>query len=205
ALKSMDSCIKFALLTGVTKFGKVSVFSDLNNLNDISMDHRFYDLCGISEIDLHQYFDEEINGLAGANGQTFEQACEPLRLDYDGYHFTYDTPGMYNPFSILNTLSKQRYGSYWFEAGTPTFLVELLQKADFNLEQMSSMEADADTLGSIFNDDNPIPVIYQSGYLAIKGYDREFGLYKLGFPNREVENGFLKLSLSIQHTKRGDR
>ena len=195
ALKSMDSCIKFALLTGVTKFGKVSVFSDLNNLNDISMDHRYYDLCGISEADLHQYFDDEINGLARANGQTFKQACEQLRLDYDGYHFTYDTPGMNNPFSILNTLSKQRYGSYWFETGTPTFLVELLQKADFNLEQMSSMEADADTLGSIFNDDNPIPVIYQSGYLTIKDYDSEFGLYKLGFPNREVENGFLKFLL----------
>ena len=88
ALKSMDSCIKFALLTGVTKFGKVSVFSDLNNLNDISMDHRYYDLCGISEADLHQYFDDEINGLARAYGQTFKQACEQLRLDYDGYHFT---------------------------------------------------------------------------------------------------------------------
>lgn len=202
ALKSMDSCIKFALLTGVTKFGKVSVFSDLNNLNDISMDHRYYDLCGISEADLHQYFDDEINGLARANGQTFKQACEQLRLDYDGYHFTYDTPGMYNPFSILNTLSKQRYGSYWFETGTPTFLVELLQKADFNLEQMSSMEADADTLGSIFNDDNPIPVIYQSGYLTIKDYDSEFGLYKLGFPNREVENGFLKFLLPFYTAKR---
>ncbi|MGN1233914.1 MAG: AAA family ATPase [Candidatus Cryptobacteroides sp.] len=202
ALKSMDSCIKFALLTGVTKFGKVSVFSDLNNLNDISMDHRYYDLCGISENDLHQYFDEEINSLAQANGQTFEQACEQLRLDYDGYHFTYDTPGMYNPFSILNTLSKQRYGSYWFETGTPTFLVELLQKADFNLEQMSNMEADADTLGSIFNDENPIPVIYQSGYLTIREYDREFDLYKLGFPNREVENGFLKFLLPFYTAKR---
>ena len=178
------------------------MFSDLNNLNDISMDHRYYDLCGISEADLHQYFDDEINGLARANGQTFKQACEQLRLDYDGYHFTYDTPGMNNPFSILNTLSKQRYGSYWFETGTPTFLVELLQKADFNLEQMSSMEADADTLGSIFNDDNPIPVIYQSGYLTIKDYDSEFGLYKLGFPNREVENGFLKFLLPFYTAKR---
>ena len=202
ALKSMDSCIKFALLAGVTKFGKVSVFSDLNNLNDISMDHRYYDLCGISENDLHRYFDEEINSLAQANGQTFEQACEQLRLDYDGYHFSYDTPGMYNPFSILNTLSKQRYGSYWFETGTPTFLVELLQKADFNLEQMSNMEADADTLGSIFNDDNPIPVIYQSGYLTIREYDREFDLFKLGFPNREVENGFLKFLLPFYTAKR---
>ena len=202
ALKSMDSCIKFALLTGVTKFGKVSVFSDLNNLNDISMDHRYYDLCGISEADLHQYFDDEINGLARANGQTFKQACEQLRLDYDGYHFTYDTPGMYNPFSILNTLSKQRYGSYWFETGTPTFLVELLQKTDYNLEQMANVEADSDMLGSIFNDDNPIPVIYQSGYLTIKSYDNRFGIYKLGFPNREVEDGFMKYLLKYYTAKK---
>ena len=202
ALKSQDACIKFALLTGVTKFGKVSVFSDLNNLNDISMDHRYYDICGISEVELHRYFDSEINGLAQANNQTPEQAYEQLRIDYDGYHFTYDTPGMYNPFSILNTLSKQRYGSYWFETGTPTFLVELLQKADFNLEQMAGMEADTDMLGSIFNDDNPIPVIYQSGYLTIKDYDREFGLYKLGFPNREVENGFMKFLLPFYTAKR---
>ena len=202
ALKSQDACIKFALLTGVTKFGKVSVFSDLNNLNDISMDHRYYDICGISEEELHRYFDSEIKGLAQANNQTPEQAYEQLRVDYDGYHFTYDTPGMYNPFSILNTLSKQRYGSYWFETGTPTFLVELLQKADYNLEQMAGMEADTDMLGSIFNDDNPIPVIYQSGYLTIKDYDREFELYKLGFPNREVENGFMKFLLPFYTAKR---
>ena len=202
ALKSQDACIRFAILTGVTKFGKVSVFSDLNNLNDISMDHRYYDICGISEVELHRYFDSEINGLAQANNQTPEQAYEQLRIDYDGYHFTYDTPGMYNPFSILNTLSKQRYGSYWFETGTPTFLVELLQKADYNLEQMAGMEADTDMLGSIFNDDNPIPVIYQSGYLTIKDYDREFELYKLGFPNREVENGFMKFLLPFYTAKR---
>ena len=202
ALKSQDACIRFAILTGVTKFGKVSVFSDLNNLNDISMDHRYYDICGISEEELHRYFDSEIKGLAQANNQTPEQAYEQLRVDYDGYHFTYDTPGMYNPFSILNTLSKQRYGSYWFETGTPTFLVELLQKADYNLEQMAGMEADTDMLGSIFNDDNPIPVIYQSGYLTIKDYDREFELYKLGFPNREVENGFMKFLLPFYTAKR---
>ena len=201
ALKSMDGCIRFALLTGVTKFGKVSVFSDLNNLNDISMDHRYYDICGISEEELYRYFEKEINELAQANNQTYEQACQQLKLDYDGYHFTYDTPGMYNPFSILNTLSKQRYGSYWFETGTPTFLVELLQKTDYNLEEMANVEADSDMLGSIFNNDNPIPVIYQSGYLTIKDYDSRFGIYKLGFPNREVEDGFMKYLLQHYTSK----
>lgn len=109
---------------------------------------------------------------------------------------------MYNPFSILNTLSKQRYGSYWFETGTPTFLVELLQKSDYNLEEMAGIEADSDTLGSIFNDDNPIPVIYQSGYLTIKDYDSRFGIYKLGFPNREVEDGFMKFLLRYYTAKK---
>ena len=202
ALKSMDGCIRFALLTGVTKFGKVSVFSDLNNLKDISMSQYYYNICGITEEELHHYFDEEIEQLARTNNQTKDEAYEKLKEEYDGYHFTYDTPGMYNPFSILWTLSERRYGSYWFETGTPTFLVELLQKTDYNLEQMANVEADSDMLGSIFNDDNPIPVIYQSGYLTIKSYDNRFGIYKLGFPNREVEDGFMKYLLKYYTAKK---
>ena len=202
ALKSMDGCIRFALLTGVTKFGKVSVFSDLNNLKDISMSQYYYNICGITEEELHHYFDEEIEQLARTNNQTKDEAYEKLKEEYDGYHFTYDTPGMYNPFSILWTLSERRYGSYWFETGTPSFLVELLQKSDYNLEQMANVEADSDMLGSIFNDDNPIPVIYQSGYLTIKSYDNRFGIYKLGFPNREVEDGFMKYLLKYYTAKK---
>ena len=194
-LKSMDGYIKFALLTGVTKFGKVSVFSDLNNLMDLSRDLRYFDICGISEEELLRDFSDDIHELASANGQTFEQACDRLKEDYDGYHFCPDSPGMYNPFSILNTFAKKTYGSYWFETGTPTYLVELLKKSDYDLEEMSHVETDADILDSIFTDDNPIPVIYQSGYLTIKGYDKEFGIYELGFPNREVEEGFMKFLL----------
>ena len=191
-LKSMDGYIRFALLTGVTKFGKVSVFSDLNNLMDLSMDERYTDICGVSGEELLRDFDEDIRALALNNGQTYEQACAQLKEDYDGYHFCPDSPGIYNPFSLLNTFAKGRYGSYWFETGTPTYLVELLKKSDYDLEQMSREETDSETLDSIFTGDNPIPVIYQSGYLTIKKYDREFGLYTLGFPNREVEEGFLK-------------
>ena len=194
-LKSMDGYIKFALLTGVTKFGKVSVFSDLNNLMDLSRDHRYFDICGISGEELLRDFGEDIQELAAANGQTFEQACARLKEDYDGYHFCPDSPGMYNPFSILNTFAKKTYGSYWFETGTPTYLVELLKKSNYDLEEMSHVETDADVLDSIFTDDSPIPVIYQSGYLTIKGYDKEFGIYELGFPNREVEEGFMKFLL----------
>ena len=194
-LKTMDGFIRFAFLTGVTKFGKVSVFSDLNNLMDISRDERYADICGISEKELLDNFSEDIRDLALANGQTFEQACAQLKEDYDGYHFCPDSVGIYNPFSLLNTFAKRRYGSYWFETGTPTYLVELLKKSNYDLEEMSRVETNADILDSIFTDDNPIPVIYQSGYLTIKDYDREFGMYTLGFPNREVEDGFMNFLL----------
>lgn len=201
ALKSCDEYIQFALLTGVTKFGKASVFSDLNNLIDLSMDSRFYDICGVSCAELHDNFDAEVGALAERNSETKEEAYEHLRVMYDGYHFSEDTPGMYNPFSLLNTLSRKKYGSYWFETGTPTFLVELLQNKDFNLETMSRFETDADSLNSIFTDDNPLPVIFQSGYLTIKGYDKRFGLYKLGFPNKEVEDGFVKFLMPYYTSK----
>ena len=194
-LKSMDGYIKFALLTGVTQFGKVSVFSDLNNLEDISRNPSYTDICGISGEELLRDFSDDIQELASANGQTFEEACAQLKEDYDGYHFCPDSPGMYNPFSILNTFKSRRYGSYWFETGTPTYLVELLKKSNYDLEEMSHVETDADILDSIFTDDNPIPVIYQSGYLTIKGYDKRFGIYTLGFPNREVEEGFMNFLL----------
>lgn len=191
-LKTMDSCIKFAMLTGVTKFGKVSVFSDLNNLTDMSMDSRYFDICGISENELHKYFNTSIEQLAHNNNQTFGEACEKLKEEYDGYHFNEKTKGIYNPFSLLNTLEKQTYNSYWFETGTPTFLVELLKQSDYNLNKISGIEIDKDAIDSIFTSNNPIPVIYQSGYLTICGYDSEFKLYKLDFPNREVKEGFIK-------------
>ena len=191
-LKTMDGCIKFALLTGVTKFGKVSVFSDLNNLNDISMDRRFLNLCGITEEEMHETFEEEIHELAAAQEMTYEEACNELQSCYDGYHFTYNCEGIYNPFSLLNTFEKKEFGNYWFETGTPTYLVELLKNNHYDLERMAHEETDADVLNSIYGDEEPIPVIFQSGYLTIKGYDKEFGLYRLGFPNREVEEGFIK-------------
>ena len=193
ALKSMDAYIKFAMLTGVTKFGKVSVFSDLNNLMDISMDARYYDICGISEQEMLGYFAPEVDALAEANGLSHEACVAELKKNYDGYHFHPRVPGMYNPFSLLNTLVRKEFGSYWFETGTPTYLVTLLQLHEYNLEDMAQAEATADVLNSVdVASTNPIPVIYQSGYLTIKGYDKEFETYTLGFPNREVEQGFVK-------------
>ena len=192
ALKSQDGCIKFALLTGVTKFGKVSVFSDLNNLNDISMDEPFISICGITEKEIHLNFEEDLHELAAAQKMTYQEVCNELKACYDGYHFTENTDGIYNPFSLLNTFFKMKFGNYWFETGTPTYLVELLRRNHYNLERMAHEETDADVLNCIYGDNEPIPVIFQSGYLTIKGYDKEFGLYRLGFPNREVEEGFIR-------------
>ena len=191
-LKTMDGCIKFALLTGVTKFGKVSVFSDLNNLNDISMDEPFISICGITEKEIHLNFEEDLHELAAAQKMTYQEVCNELKACYDGYHFTENTDGIYNPFSLLNTFFKMKFGNYWFETGTPTYLVELLRRNHYNLERMAHEETDADVLNCIYGDNEPIPVIFQSGYLTIKGYDKRFGLYRLGFPNREVEEGFIR-------------
>jgi len=194
ALKSCDRYIQFAFMTGVTKFGKVSVFSDLNHLNDISMDPRYYDICGLTEDEIHSNLSGEVEALADEQGLESENAYTLLKENYDGYHFSEDnTPGIYNPFSILNALEKKKIESYWFETGTPTYLVELLKKHNYNLSNLEKEEPTADSLNSIDSSStDPIPVIYQSGYLTIKGYDKEFGLYKLGYPNKEVEEGFVK-------------
>lgn len=195
-LKTMDGSIQFAMLTGVTKFGKVSVFSDLNNLDDISMREPFVSVCGINEEELHAYFDEDIHVLASALNVTYDEACAELKECYDGYHFVENSIGIYNPFSLLNAFKYRQLDSYRFETGTPTYLVELLKKHHYDLNRMAHEETDSDTLNSIDStSDNPIPVIYQSGYLTIKGYDRRFGLYRLGFPNREVEEGFIRFLL----------
>ena len=196
ALKTMDGCIKFALLTGVTKFGKVSVFSDLNNLDDISMWNEYIEICGISEREIHDNLEAELHEFAAARGVTYDKLCTELKENYDGYHFTHNSIGMYNPFSLLNAFKRKEFGSYWFETGTPTYLVKLLKKHHYNLERMAHEETDAQVLNSIDSEStNPIPVIYQSGYLTIKGYDERFGMYRLGFPNREVEEGFIRFLL----------
>ena len=123
---------------------------------------------------------------------SYEEAFAELKKRYDGYHFVENTEGIYNPFSLLNTFYKMKFGSYWFETGTPTYLVELLKRSHYDLERMAHEETDVDVLNSIYGDEQPIPVIFQSGYLTIKGDDEEFGLYRLGFPNEEVEEGFIK-------------
>jgi hypothetical protein len=195
-LKSMDGFIKFALLTGVTKFGKVSVFSDLNNLEDISMRRNFIEICGITEKEIHDNLEPELHDLADAQEMTYEEVCQELKDRYDGYHFNYNTVGLYNPFSLLNTFKALEFGDYWFETGTPSYLVELLKRDHYDLYRMAHEKTDAEVLNSIDStSQNPIPVIYQSGYLTIKDYDSRFGNYTLGFPNKEVEEGFIRYLL----------
>ena len=191
-LKTMDGCIRFALLTGVTKFGKVSVFSDLNNLMDISMDKRYTEICGISEQELHTCLKKDTEALAISKQTTVEDITEKLRIRYDGYHFAPDTGGMYNPFSVLNTFARMEFGSYWFETGTPTYLVELLRNNDYRLDEVNGTVVGIEALSGVdAADTDPIPVIFQSGYLTIKDYNSRFNTYTLGYPNKEVEEGFV--------------
>ena len=194
-LKTQDRYIKFAFLTGVTKFGKISVFSDLN-LIDISMDYRYVNICGTTEEELKSYFKDGISELASANGDSESETIDKLRMRYGGYHFEKNSEGIYNPFSVLNTLAKHRYKNYWFETGTPTFLIGLLKEHGSRFPDLSKEQVSAIVMSSMDSaSTNLIPIIYQTGYLTIKGYDERFKKYRLGFPNKEVEEGFLNLLL----------
>lgn len=192
-IKSCDEYIRFAFLTGVTKFSHLTIFSGLNNLVDISMLPQYAEICGITETELHNNFDESVESLAVANKITKEAAYDRLKLDYDGYHFAPDTAGLYNPFSLLNTLAHKIFRYYWFATGTPNFLVEVLRQTDYPLDRLTTEEVDAETMDAIdvmYRD--PMPLLFQSGYLTIKAYNERFDTYRLGFPNKEVEEGFAK-------------
>lgn len=190
-LKTQDRYIKFAFLTGVTKFGKVSVFSDLNNLTDISMDHRYISICGMTEKELLTNFKEGIGELASANEDNETETIDKLRMRYSGYHFEENSEEIYNPFSVLNTLANSRYDDYWFKADTHTFLIDILKKHDYCITDLNKTQVKANMMNNV--DFNPIPVIYQSGYLTIKSYDERFKNYQLGIPNKEVEEGILNI------------
>lgn len=195
-MKSMDARIRFGFLTGVTKIGKMSVFSGLNNLNDISMIPDYVDICGVSESELHEYFDESISELSSVNEMSKEECYVKLKSMYDGYHFCEDSIGIYNPFSLLNTFQNKKFREYWFETGTPGFLVEVMRKTSFDVTTLENQAVDSTLMSNadaIF--ENPVPYLFQSGYLTITGYNDMFRLYQLGFPNQEVKNGFLNCLL----------
>lgn len=190
-LKTQDRYIKFAFLTGVTKFGKVSVFSDLNNLTDISMDHRYISICGMTEKELLTNFKEGIGELASANEDNETETIDKLRMRYSGYHFEENSEEIYNPFSVLNTLANSRYDDYWFKANTHTFLIDILKKHDYCITDLNKAQVKANMMNNV--DSNPFLVIYLSGYLTIKSYDERFKNYQLGIPNKEIEEGILNI------------
>jgi len=189
-LKSQDRNIRFTLLTGVSRFSHVTIFSGLNNLNDISMEADFADICGITEQELHDNFDDDVQRLADANEMTKQEAYDKLRDNYDGYHFVPYGAGLYNPFSVMKVLSGKLFKDYWFFTGTPTFLVKLLQQEDYDLTQLYDDATATDrVLQNIDVHNDAVAVMYQSGYLTIKGYKN--GKYRLGFPNGEVRRAFM--------------
>ena len=193
-IKTCDQYIRFAFLTGVTKFSKISIFSDLNNLRDISLEKQYAGICGITEAELKHNFQPEIQSLADEQTLSYDQTLAALKQWYDGYCFYPGSDGMYNPFSLLNAFVKQRFGSYWFGTGTPTFLVNFLKEAHYFIPDLDGhvelTESGLETYRAVAQD--VVPILFQAGYLTIKQYITEARLYRLGFPNDEVRYGFLE-------------
>ena len=194
-LKANEGLLRFVFLTGITKFSQLSIFSELNNIKNYSLDDRYATICGFTEQELLDNFHEGITDLAAANGMTFDEAVEKLKEQYDGYHFTAHCPGLYNPYSILNALFDSRFDNYWFATGTPTFLLELLQKNNILIPQLEGIMATPQRFDAPTEKiTDPVPVLYQSGYITIK--KSQNGMYLLGFPNEEVRQGFSESMLN---------
>jgi hypothetical protein len=191
-LKSADEWLRFVLLTGVTKFSKVSVFSDLNMLRDISMKPEYAGICGISARELEDNFKLELEALAESCGLTYAEALAEMKKLYDGYHFCTGSEGMFNPFSVLNALADQKFSYYWFETGTPTFLMDLIKRDNFDpMRFIEGVTVSARSINDYRADgSDPVPLLYQSGYLTITGYENN--RYTLDFPNDEVRYAFLE-------------
>ena len=199
-LKDMDRHIRFAMITGVARFGKVSIFSDLNNLRDISLNPEYNAVCGITEEELYSVFADSIKALAESYNCDVETMKMELKRHYDGYHFSdpQKCADVYNPFSLLNAFASKELGDYWFDTGTPSFLIKRMIQRDVCFRELRHMFASRDELLSgITAGDSSIGQLFQTGYLTIKGYDLENQLYSLAFPNMEVEKGFDRLTLQV--------
>ena len=199
-LKSEDRFLRFVFITGVTRFDKVSIFSDLNNLNDISMDKDFSAICGITQSELEANFVPEIENMSEKNEISKEECIAGLKKNYDGYHFSEDTDtDIYNPFSVMNAFFRNSFGSYWFSTGTPTFLTKMLLEVGFDYESLEyGIDVDSRSLEEYrLNSSEPVPMLYQTGYLTIKDYEKEFNSYTIGLPNEEVKFGLYKRLLPL--------
>ena len=200
-IKSMDSKIKFGMFTGVARFSKVSIFSDLNNLNDISLDEEFNAICGISESELDRYFKESIELLAAKRHMPYEKMREVLKNKYDGYNFSDPqfTECLYNPFSLLNCFYRKRIDDFWFDSGTPSYIIKTLTKDGLDLPSLyDDVVVDAKVMKGVNTPTkSPLTTLYQSGYLTVKAYDADKNRYTLGFPNEEVISGFNSLAFQL--------
>ena len=195
--KDADPDLKFVLLTGVTKFSQVSVFSGFNQPKDISMDSRYEALCGITLEEMLEVFHEPIHELAKKYKTDYDGMVEMLRKRYDGYHFSSEMTGVFNPFSLLNCFDKLEMRNYWFATGTPTYLMRLLAHSDKNINELVGRYYEESQFIDYKADvEKPLPMIYQSGYLTVKGYNERRRKYLLDFPNEEVRSGFVSLLAS---------
>lgn len=192
--KAADASLRFVLLTGVTKFSQITVFSGFNQPNDISMDSKYDAICGITETELHTVFAEAIIQMATRLEYTVDEMKAVLKKQYDGYHFSNVLLDVYNPFSVINAFNKNRIDSYWYKSGTPTYLVKLLEGHKVNMQRLTSRTYESQYFVDYRADaEEPLAMLYQSGYLTIKGYDKRYGEYTLDYPNVEVAKGFVTL------------
>ena len=192
-LKDCDPYLRFVFITGISKFSQLSIFSEINNLKVISMMPEYSTLCGFTQQEIEENFQDGIKRLAEKEELTVEQTLDKLRQTYDGYHFAANSPGVYNPYSIINALSDGTFDNYWFSTGTPSFLVEMLRKFHTDISRIDGSTAEAPEFDAPTEDMRSIlPLFYQSGYLTIKHYESQFELYTLGFPNKEVRNGLMR-------------
>jgi len=189
-LKKLDPYLEFTFITGITKFSQLSIFSELNNLDNISMFDQYSAICGISKTELTTVMKPDVEGLARALHMTYEECLEALRSYYDGYHFSENSEDVFNPFSLVKALNAQKIDSYWFGSGTPTFLLKQLDKFNTNLTILESQEVLLNSFDlSLEEMTDALPLLYQSGCLTIKKYDPMFRAYTLGIPNKEVRDG----------------
>ena len=192
-LKACDPYLRFVFLTGITKFSQLSIFSELNNIKNISMLPEYAAICGITEEEMATQMDEDLDILAGRMGISREETVQKLKDNYDGYHFTWPSPDIYNPFSLLNAFADGRLDSYWFGSGTPTYLIEMLKKYGVQPQQIGGRKAMAESFDAPTERMTDIaPLLYQSGYVTIKGYSSITQLYTLDIPNKEVRIGLMK-------------
>ena len=192
-LKMCEPKLRFVFLTGITKFSQVSIFSELNNIKNISMDDGYAGICGITKEELLNDMSEDIDALASAQAISRDEAIAKLKENYDGYHFSPASPDVFNPFSLLNCFGDKKFGAYWFASGTPTYLINMMKKFEVLPSDISRVEADESEFDAPTENMTTImPLLYQSGYITIKDYDKEFNYYTLDVPNKEVKVGLTK-------------